>query len=78
MDNLNQKVIDLVADHFGVATDIVNLDTRFIADLQGDSLDVVELILLVEDKFGVTVTEEMAETLVTVGTLIDFLEKSIA
>jgi len=78
MDNLNQKVIDLVAEHFNVKPSIINNDTKFISDLNGDSLDVVELILLVEDKFNVIIDEDIAETMITVGSLIDFLEKSTA
>lgn len=71
---LDQKVFKIVATHFGVRETDLTLSTKFIDDLDGDSLDVVELILEIEDQFDIEVTEEQAEELYNVGLLIDFLK----
>lgn len=72
---LEQKVFKIIATHFGVKESQITYATKFIDDLNGDSLDVVELILEVEDQFDIQITEEEAEELYNVELLINFIKK---
>ena len=70
-----EKVRDALAAQFEVDPEQITMDTNLIDDLGADSLDVVELIMNIEDEFGVSISDEEAANLVTVQRIVDFLEK---
>lgn len=72
---LDKKIFKIIAKHFGVSESKVTYSTKFIDDLGGDSLDVVELILEIEDQFDIEIKEEEAEELYNVDLLIQFIKK---
>jgi acyl carrier protein len=65
----------LVAEQLGVDEDDVKPNVSFTEDLGADSLDLVELILALEEKFGIEIPDEDAEKLLTGQDVIDYLEK---
>ena len=69
------KVQRALAEQFDVSPDTITLDTNLIDDLGADSLDVVELIMSIEDEFGVSISDEDAANLITVQKIVDFVEK---
>ena len=70
-----EKVQRALAEQFEVSPDTITLDTNLIDDLGADSLDVVELIMSIEDEFGVSISDEEAANLVTVQRIVDYVEK---
>lgn len=70
-----QEVIDIVVEQLGVDKDEVTLDKSFVEDLNADSLDLTELIMTFEERFGCEISEEQAEKLKTVGNVVEFIEK---
>ena len=72
---LFEKVRDALAQQFEVEADTITLDTNLIDDLGADSLDVVELIMSLEDMFGISITDEDAAELYTVRRIVEYLEK---
>lgn len=70
-----QTVIDIVVEQLGVDKDEVTLEKSFIEDLNADSLDLTELIMTFEERFGCEITEEEAEKLKTVGDVVAFIDK---
>lgn len=70
-----EKVQRALAEQFEVSPDTITLDTNLIDDLGADSLDVVELIMSIEDEFGVSISDEDAANLITVQKIVDFVEK---
>ncbi|MBR0355818.1 MAG: acyl carrier protein [Oscillospiraceae bacterium] len=69
------KVRNALAAQFEIDPEKITMDTNLIDDLGADSLDVVELIMNIEDEFGVSISDEEAANLVTVQRIVDFLEK---
>lgn len=69
-----ERITQLIVDQFGVALDSVVPQARFIADLGADSLDVVELVMAIEDEFGIAIPDDAAETIHTVGDAIRYIE----
>lgn len=59
----------------GVSADDISADTRLKEDLQADSLDTVELVMAAEEKFGVEIEEDAVLGMVTVGDVVDYIEK---
>ncbi|NGX53540.1 MAG: Acyl carrier protein [Chlamydiae bacterium] len=71
--SLEQEVIDIVVEQLGVEAKDVTSDKSFVEDLNADSLDLTELIMTFEERFGSEISEEEAEKLKTVGDVITYL-----
>ena len=78
MDNIELKIKKIVSAQLGVDIAQVHNHSAFVADLGGDSLDTVEMLLGLEDEFGFEVNEEIAEELHTVQSVIDLVNSKLA
>ncbi len=70
------KVKEIIVDQLGVDDDAVNIASNFVDDLGADSLDTVELVMALEEQFGVEIPDESAEKITTVQEAVDFITKS--
>ncbi len=70
-----ENVRNALAQQFEVDPESITMDTNLIDDLGADSLDVVELIMSLEDLFGISITDEDAAQLYSVRRIVDYLEK---
>ena len=70
-----EKVQSALGSQFEVDPDSITMDTSLIDDLGADSLDVVELIMSLEDSFGIAISDEDAAELYTVRRIVEYLEK---
>ena len=73
-DDIYEKVKGVIVDQLNVEEDDVTEDATFIDDLGADSLDIVELVMALEEEFGVTIPDEEAENIKTVGDAISYIE----
>jgi acyl carrier protein len=76
MSDTAERVKKIVIEHLGVDAEKVTENASFIDDLGSDSLDVVELVMAFEEEFGVEIPDDAAETILTVGDAVKFLEKN--
>ena len=74
---IEEKVVQIVGEQLGVDKKEISRDTSFVNDLNADSLDTVELVMELEDEFDVTIPDEDAEKLKTVGEAIDHIKKQL-
>ncbi len=72
MENFD-KLKEILVDVLGVSEDDVKPESKFVDDLGADSLDLVELIMAFEDKFGIEISDEEAEKMVTVKDVLDYI-----
>ena len=70
-----EKLREALAAQFEIDPEQITMDTNLIDDLGADSLDVVELIMNIEDEFGISISDEDASNLYTVQKIVEFLEK---
>mgnify|MGYP004648782829 CR=1 FL=1 len=70
------KVKELIAEQLDVDADTVTVTSNIQDDLGADSLDVVELVMSIEDAYGITIEDEKAAELTTVRQVVDYLEKN--
>lgn len=75
MSTTEQEVIDIVVEQLGVDKEEVTLEKSFVEDLNADSLDLTELIMTFEERFGCEISEEEAEKLKTVANVVEYIEK---
>jgi acyl carrier protein len=73
--SIDERVIKIVCDQMGTTPDKVTRETSFINDLGADSLDTVELVMEFEEEFDITIPDEEAEKIQTVGQAIDYIEQ---
>ncbi len=72
---IEAKVKKIVAEQMGVSEDEITRETSFVNDLNADSLDTVELVMEFEDEFEMSIPDEEAEKIQTVGQAIDHIQK---
>jgi acyl carrier protein len=78
MSDVAERVKKIVIDHLGVEADKVTEGASFIDDLGADSLDTVELVMAFEEEFGVEIPDDAADSILTVGDAVKFIEKAQA
>ncbi|QER42420.1 acyl carrier protein [Thermodesulfobacterium sp. TA1] len=75
--SVEEKVIDIIAQKLNLSKDQVKPEASFIEDLGADSLDLVELVMAMEEAFGMEVPDEDAEKLRTVQDVIDYVKSKV-
>ena len=74
---IEEKVFQIVSEQMSVDKNELGNETSFVNDLNADSLDTVELVMELEDEFDLTIPDEEAEKLKTVGEAIDYIKKHL-
>jgi acyl carrier protein len=75
-DEISEKVSTIVANQLDVEKEKVKPETSFINDLGADSLDIVELVMELEEEFDMSIPDEDAEKIRTVGEATDYIKKN--
>ena len=70
---VEKKVIDIISEQMGADKNEITRDTSFINDLNADSLDTVELVMEFEDEFDMSIPDEEAEKIQTVGAAVEYI-----
>ena len=72
-----EKVKGIIVEQLGVAETAVTLEASFIDDLGADSLDIVELVMALEEEFDIEIPDAVAEKVVTVGDVVDYIKENV-
>lgn len=75
MADVQERVIEIIAEQMGVGKDQVTMETSFVNDLGADSLDTVELVMELEEEFDITIPDEDAEQIQTVGEAVKYIKE---
>ena len=73
---IDQRVKEIIVNQLNVNEEQITPQASFIDDLGADSLDTVELVMAFEEEFGCEIPDDAAETILTVGDAVKFLEKN--
>src|SRR5262249_36823900 len=76
--SVEERVIEIVCENLGVSKEQVTRSTSFTEDVGADSLDIVELVMELEEEFEITIPDDQAEQITTVGEAIDHIERETA
>jgi acyl carrier protein len=74
MSDTFSKIKKIVADKLEVKEADIQLNSKLVDDLGADSLDVIELVMQLEDEFGITISDDDAEKIATVQDIVNFIE----
>jgi len=69
-----EKVRDIIAEQLDVDKESITAETNLMRDLEADSLDAVEIIMAIEDEFGIEIPDEQAEEFQEVQSIVDYIE----
>jgi len=72
---VERRVIEIIVEQLGVSEEEVTLEASFIEDLGADSLDLVELIMAMEEEFGIEISDEDAEKIQTVQDVVNYISE---
>lgn len=72
-----EKLMEIICNGLGLEMDEISLDSDLREDFDADSLDMVDLVMDVEDEFGVEVPEDAMDSLLTVKDVVDFIEENM-
>lgn len=75
-DDIFQTLKDTIVEQLGVEEEKVALESTFSDDLGADSLDVVELVMAIEERFGVEISDDQADKITTVKDLVDYIKNN--
>ena len=72
---VQEKITEIIVEQLGVKAEEVTAEASFVDDLGADSLDTVELVMALEEEFGIEIPDEDAEKIQTVGDAIKYIEE---
>lgn len=75
IEEVKDKVIKIVSEQMGVDKSEISMETHFVNDLNADSLDTVELVMEFEDEFELSIPDEEAEKIQTIGAAVEYIMK---
>jgi acyl carrier protein len=75
MESVADRVKKIIVDQLGVEEELVNTEASFVDDLGADSLDTVELVMALEEEFGIEIPDEDAEKITRVKEAVEYIEK---
>ena len=75
-EEIFDKVKEVIVDQLNVEEDDVTEDAAFVDDLGADSLDIVELVMALEEEFGISIPDEQAEKIKTVGDAVSYISEN--
>jgi len=76
--SVQERVIDIVAEQLGADKEKITMETHFVNDLGADSLDTVELVMELEEEFDITIPDDAAEKIQTIGEAVKHIEAQAA
>ncbi len=71
-----EKLREMISEQLEISEELITLESDLMEDFDADSLDLVDLVMSIEDEFGVEVPEEAVEELKTVGDVVKFIEEN--
>ncbi len=77
MASIEERVIKIICEQLDVKEKDVSLDSSFVEDLGADSLDQVELIMAMEEEFGISISDEEAEKITKVRDAVEFIKRAL-
>ena len=72
---MQDKIIKMIANKLGKKVEDITLQSKLIEDLGADSLDIVEMLMMLEDEYGITIPDQDAMKLSTIGDIVTYMEK---
>ena len=74
-DMVIDKVKELVAEQLGISKDTIKAESNIIEDLGADSLDVIEMLMTLEDEYGITIPDDKISQIKTIGQIVELIEE---
>ena len=76
--SIQSKIISLTATQLGLGEDEISLDSKFMDDLGADSLDTIELVMNIEEEFGIEIPDEEVEQMFTVKSVLNYVTMQVS
>ena len=71
-----EKIAEIIAEKFDIDVNEVKLTTNIFEDLGADSLDIVDMLMMLEDQYNITIPDEVAQEMKTIGDVVNYIEEN--
>ncbi|MBQ6809278.1 MAG: acyl carrier protein [Clostridia bacterium] len=71
-----EKIAEIIAEKFDMNVDEIKLTTNIFEDLGADSLDIVDMLMMLEDQYEITIPDEVAQEMRTIGDVVNYIEEN--
>jgi len=71
-----EKIAAIIAEKFDISPDEITNETDIVNDLGADSLDIVDMLMMLEDEYGITIPDEVAQDMKTIGDVVSYIEEN--
>ena len=76
MGEIEAKIIKIIGEQLAKDESVITMEANFVEDLEADSLDTVELVMALEEEFGIEIPDDSAEKITTVQAAVDFIKEA--
>ena len=76
MGEIEEKIIKIIGEQLAKAESEITMEDTFVEDMEADSLDTVELVMALEEEFGIEIPDDSAEKITTVQAAVDFIKEA--
>ncbi len=77
MNEINNKIIYIISEQLGIDKEKINNNSLFLENFNADSLDILEIIMIIEEKFNIEISDEEAKKIISVQDILNLINKKI-
>lgn len=72
-----EKIVSIISEKFDIPAEEITRETNIVEDLGADSLDIVDMLMMFEEQYNISIPDDVAQEMKTVGDVVDYIEENV-